>query len=84
MFKECLDMQSLPPSFSQAHIVFIPKPGKDLTLCPSYRPISLLNYDIKILAMVFATRLVTILPTLVSIEQTGFIKASQQTLIYAE
>lgn len=38
---------------------------------PSYRPISLLNYDIKILTKVLATRLIKVLPPLVDIEQTG-------------
>lgn len=63
---------SLPPSMYQAHIVLIPKPGKDISLCAFYRPISLLNYDLKILTKILATRLRTILPSLINIDQTGF------------
>lgn len=41
----------------RAMIVVIPKPGKDAELCPSYRPISLLNVDDKILTKVLVNRL---------------------------
>lgn len=57
----------------QAHIVLLPKQGKDKSHCASYRPISLLNYDLKILTKMLATRLQTIRPYLVNIDQTRFI-----------
>lgn len=46
---------SLPPSMSRAIIVVVPKPSKDPKLCSLYRPISLLNVDVKILAKVLAS-----------------------------
>lgn len=38
-------------------LTVLPKPNKDLTLCSSYRPLSILNADIKIYAKVLANRL---------------------------
>lgn len=66
------DSDSLPPSMSRAVIIVIPKPGKDPDLCSSYRPISLLNVDAKILAKVLATRLNTVILSLIHGDQTGF------------
>lgn len=47
----------LPPSMVRAIMVVFPKPGKDPKLCSSYRPISLLNVDTKVLTKVLANRL---------------------------
>lgn len=48
-----------------ALITVIPKEGKDHTAPANYRPILLLNIDIKILAQILANRLKSILPTIV-------------------
>ncbi len=53
------------------------KKDKDPLDCASYRPISLLNCDVKILAKVLASRLEDVLPTVISPDQTGFIKNRQ-------
>lgn len=57
----------------QAHISVIPKDGKDPSYCGSYRPISLLNTDIKLFTKIIATRLQTHLPHLIYLDQVGFI-----------
>ncbi|XP_072135984.1 MTOR-associated protein MEAK7 isoform X2 [Mobula birostris] len=74
VFQESLENGSLPPSLSQAAISLLLKKDKDPTQCGSYRPISLLNVDVKILAKVLACRLEHPLPKIVSDDQTGFIK----------
>uniref|UniRef100_A0A3B3HJQ5 Reverse transcriptase domain-containing protein n=1 Tax=Oryzias latipes TaxID=8090 RepID=A0A3B3HJQ5_ORYLA len=65
---------TLPNSLNQASITLLPKKDKNLLECGSYRPISLLNTDYKILAKVLACRLETVLPSLVSNDQSGFVK----------
>uniref|UniRef100_A0A803JPQ3 Reverse transcriptase domain-containing protein n=1 Tax=Xenopus tropicalis TaxID=8364 RepID=A0A803JPQ3_XENTR len=71
-FQAAWDSQSLPPSFYEALIVVIPKPGRDPTLCSSYRPISLINTDAKILAKILATRLTRVIQDLIHPDQSGF------------
>lgn len=61
----------------QAYIVTIPKPGKEPTSPASYRPISLLDTDVKLYANIIAQRLTPILPTLIKPDQTGFINGCQ-------
>lgn len=57
----------------QAQIAVIPKEGKDPGLCGSYCPISLLNTDLKLFTKIIATRLQHHLPTLIRLDQVGFV-----------
>lgn len=77
VFNEALTKGSLPPTFYRANICLIHKKDKDPLDPGSYRPVSLLNVDNKIFAKVLATRLETVLPTIISQDQTGFIKGRQ-------
>uniref|UniRef100_A0A8C5MVA5 Reverse transcriptase domain-containing protein n=1 Tax=Leptobrachium leishanense TaxID=445787 RepID=A0A8C5MVA5_9ANUR len=64
---------SLPPQTLAATITLIPKPGKDPDVCANYRPISLLNQDIKLFAQAIALRLARYVPGLVHPDQAGFV-----------
>lgn len=74
MYFESFDSLKLPQTLNQASISLILKKNKDPLHCTSYRPISLLNVDFKILSKLLAIRLESILPSIISPDQTGFIK----------
>lgn len=55
------------------HIAVIPKVGKDLSSCANYRPISLLNIDLKILTKILAQRVAPYIVLLIDLNQVGFL-----------
>lgn len=57
LFEEILSVQKLPSTMTQATIIVLPKKDKDPRDCGSYRPISLLCCDYKILAKILSRRL---------------------------
>lgn len=67
-----MDIGKLPHSMKEAIIVLLPIPDKDPTSPGSYRPISLLTADIKLLAKVKATRLSRVITDVVHDDQSGF------------
>jgi exonuclease III len=52
----------------------IPKKDKDIRLLTNWRPLTLLNTDYKIYAKALATRLQTVLPMIISGDQSGCMK----------
>lgn len=74
MFNESIGLHKLPQTLSQASISLILKKNKNPLSCASYRPISLLNVDFKLLSKLLALRLESSLQTIIHPDQTGFIK----------
>ena len=68
-----------PGSWADAIISVIHKENKDPTQCSSYRPISLLCVDLKILTSIVANRIQKCIRKLVKSDQTGFINNRQGT-----
>uniref|UniRef100_A0A3Q2FJM3 Uncharacterized protein n=1 Tax=Cyprinodon variegatus TaxID=28743 RepID=A0A3Q2FJM3_CYPVA len=58
-------------SLKIATITLLPIPGKDKQKCDSYRPLSLLNADYKILSKLIALRLEDVIPKIINTDQTG-------------
>lgn len=69
-----LENGSLLKDLNTALITVLPKPGKDLLGCANYRPISLINADLKIYAKALALRLEKVVDKLIHLDQTGFMK----------
>lgn len=72
-FQSLYSEQHPPKQLLEAHITVIPKEGKDLTQVTNYRPISLINVDIKIYAKILANRLLPLLSSLISLDKVVFI-----------
>lgn len=77
MYVEAFQQGCLPPSLRSALITLILKPGNSPVECGSYRSISLLNTDAKIIAKALGMRLEKVLPLLVHSDQNGFVKNRQ-------
>lgn len=75
IYRDAFDKGMLPESLREALIVLIPKPHKDHDYCESYRPISLINMDAKILVKILAQRLNKVIASIIHLDQTGFIPA---------
>lgn len=64
--------ESQTVSMTNANIVLLLKPGKEPLDPSSYRPISLLQVDIKILAKVLTMRLNKAISSIIHLDQSGF------------
>ena len=73
-FFDAFDNGVLSGTQKQGVINLIPKKDKDLTELSSWRPLSILNTDYKIIAKVLATRLKTCLGEIIDPDQIGYME----------
>ncbi len=74
MFNNCIKKKELATTMKQGLISLIPKPDKDPLQIDNWRPITLLNTDYKLIALIYARRLKSGLDQIIHESQTGFMK----------
>ncbi|XP_030077228.1 toll-like receptor 13 [Microcaecilia unicolor] len=74
LFNDMITSGTLSDRLNEAKVIVLLKPSRDEREVGSYRPISLLNCNIKIYAKILANRLARVLPDLVASPQVGFVK----------
>lgn len=77
LYNTFLDGSPIPSTMLHSYISLVPKPNKDHLDCSNYRPIALLNSDLKIFTTILANHLSFWLPHLVHKDQVGFVSCRQ-------
>lgn len=72
-YRHALNKGKWAQTWSSSIVTLIHKEGKDPTKCESYRPISLLNTDHKIISSILAIRLKENITEIITPDQCGFI-----------
>lgn len=73
MYNSIKNGQAFSPDLLTANIVMLSKPDHDHSSWANFRPISLINIDMKILTKILANRLNLFLPRLIKKHQVGFV-----------
>ena len=77
LFQKIAEEETFPNLFYEATITLIPKPDKDNTKKETYRAISLMNIDAKILNKILANRIQQHIKKLIHHDQVRFISGIQ-------
>lgn len=77
VYQQATTTSRFPEEMLKALVVTLPKPGKNPDVPSNFRPISLLNIDLKIYAKILAKRLAEYMPLLIHRDQAGFTKGRE-------
>ena len=69
--------KKMPEALPEGLIVFLPKKGKDKTIIKNLRPLTLLNTLYKITSGILAERIKSVLQSIISEDQYGFMAGKQ-------
>ena len=84
LFQSIAEGGTLPNSFDEAAITLIRKPDKGVTKKENYRPISLMNIDVKILNKIVANRIQQHIKRLIHHHQVGVYRRNARILQYTQ
>lgn len=79
-FNALPDVPDPPASLLVAYVTITPQGNKGPTQAANYRPISLLNMDLKIYTKISTMRIITLLPSWVSLDQVGHVLGQNNTI----
>ena len=79
LFNRCVETNRIPKIWRKSRVIALPKPGEDLSLSKSFRPISLLCHPYKLFERLLLGRLTPVVEPKIIPQQAGFREGKSTT-----